>query len=396
MSASVDSTGLNIETYSTIFNTLVDLYASAFGNTDIQRERIRNNLESVAGNILRILAEQIYENQEALLDVYNAQGFYASGAALDKVVALLGVTRLGELQSECTVTATGVAATVLANGIRASSSEDGTTWEVIDGPYTIGGGGTVTVTLQCTTDGEANVDSGTVWTILSPTAGLTSFTAATQTITGNDAETDAELRERAQQEAFRRGTNTFEAIEAAVAEVEGVTYVRCYQNDALTEDDDGIPGKAIWVITEGGDADEVREAIANSKPGGIQAHGTELGNVDLGSGRVVPIGFDYVTTQEIDVTVVLTTYSSEELAPADVTTQVGQVITDYLDALEIGQDVLPYRLSGAIYASGIQGIDSFTLTLARSGDSLGSAILRMAPDERAIAGTINVTEAAEP
>lgn len=389
MSVSITSTGLSIDTYQEIFSALLDSYANVFDITDIQKERLRNNLESPAANLLRIMAEQIYRTQETLLEVYNAQGFGASGAALDKVVDLLGVTRIGEVVSECEVTATGLNGTVIPDGVRASSSEDSTIWTVVDGPYTIVGT-TATVTLQCSEAGAVEVDGATEWTILDVLAGLTSFTAATQTITGNDAETDAELRTRARQEAYRRGSTTFEAVEAAVAEVEGVTYVKCYQNDTDATDAYSVPPHSIWVITEGGAAAAVREAISTSKPAGITAYGSESAAVDLGSGRNVTIGFDYVSDVNVDITVDLVSSTSEEFQPADLTTQVGAALQDYMDSLEIGQDVLPYRLIGAIYAAGITGVDSVSLTLRREAEAFAANVVRMDPFERAVANVITV------
>lgn len=373
MSATITSTGLQTETFDEIKDSLVDMYAQVFGITDIQRERIRDDLESVAGQLIRIWAEQEYRHQEALQSVYTTLGWSATGSNLDRAVALLGVSRNGAIVSQVSGTATGTSGVVIANGTRIQFDDDSTIWEVVDGPYTIGGGGTVTVLLDCQTAGAVEAAPSSNWTILDTIVNFDSYASVTQTVTGSAAETDAELLARAQQEAYRRAQGPLEAIEAQVAGVTGVTYVKAWENTSLTTDGDGIPGKAINVIVEGGVAADIAEAIYNSRPAGIQMYGTdESEDIDLGLGRIVNISFDRVSDVDIYVDVDLQTSTSEETPPAGLTTTVDALVAAYIESLDIGQDVLSYKIVGHIHAQNYPGIDAITVTVDRTASPASS------------------------
>lgn len=367
MSATITSSGLQTETFEEIKDSLVDMYAQVFGITDIQRERIRDDLESTAGQLVRIWAEQEYRHQEALQQVYNSLGWSSSGANLDRAVALLGVSRNGAIASQVSGTAAGTAGVEIPEGTRIQFDDDSTIWEVTDGPYTIGGGGTVTILLNCQTYGAIEAAPSSNWTIIDTVVNFDSFASVTQTVTGAAAETDAELRARAQQEAFRRAMGPLEAIEAQVAGVTGVTYVKAWENTTLSTDADGIPGKAINVVVEGGVASDIAAAIYRSRPAGIQMYGTdESEEIDLGLGRIVTIGFDRVSDVDIYVDVDLQTSTSEENPPVGIATTVDNLVAAYIETLDIGQDVLSYKIIGHIHAQNYPGIDAITVTVDRT------------------------------
>lgn len=377
MSAVLDSTGLAVQTFDEILEEIIVAQGVALSLTAAQVERMRVGVRSTLGQIVRVWAEQEAIDQEALLSVYNSLSFFAEGAALDRVLRLLGMTRIPEEHSRVTGPAAGTNTTEIPNGTRLQYNPRGSIWLVVDGPYTISGG-SVEITLEAEEAGEifAALDPGSGfddWTILDTIVGFSdvgSFESAEQPITGHEVETDAAFRTRAGIEAFRRGQGPLKAIEAAVSSVDGVTFVRVYENRTLVTDADSIPGKAINVVVEGGADDEVAEAIFASRSAGAEifalADATEEEETvvdDWGFSHTVR--FNRVADVDMWIRVTLTTSTAEEAAPAGVTSTVADLILEFCEAtFGIGNDVLPYKIAASVYVAGIPGIDAVTVELS--------------------------------
>lgn len=382
MSATLDETGLTIETFEEILDAVVASFTTALSLTPAQAYRVRSSVQSVLGNLARIHAENEQASQEVLLAVYNALSWDAEGAQLERVVALLGVTRRPAYSSRVVGTASGTATTSIPNGTRIQYAPEGTVWEVVDGPYTIGGGGTVEIAIESALE-DANVvavDPETGfddWLILDTVVGFSdvgSFESTAQPIIGAPIETDAALRARAGVEAYSRGLGPLAAIEAAVSQVEGVTYVRAYENtgDPASTDADGIPGRAINVVVEGGDDAEVAAAIASKRPAGILVYGSDVSEVVTIGGHQIGIAFDRVEAVPMWIRATVTTSTSEETASAIVTDDVeARLLEQAPDLFGIGDDVLPFRLAAAL--SDIPGIDAVVIELSLDGSSWSAA-----------------------
>lgn len=393
MSATFDSTGLTVQSYQEIFDELAAEFKASFG------AGTRTELSSSFGQLIRIMALLEAQDQELLLLVH--QSFdprLATGATLDRQASLLGVTRIPEFEAEVTGDLVGTAATVVPDGTRMQYDPTGSTWVVIDGPYTIGGGGTVAARLRAEETGATPValdpDSGfDEWTVLDVVAGLDGFESQAQPLAGDDVETDEALRARMEVERYARGQGPLAAIRAAVSAVEGVEYVQAWQNTTLVTDADGIPGKAVNVIVEGGDDDEVAAAIWSAMPAGIQAYGTDVDTtVTDASGLEQPVAFDRVTDVDLHVRVTLTTSTSEETAPADLEDAVEDAILEYTaENWSIGTDVLVYRLVGAVVAADIPGIDHVVIETSLDGSSWSTAKRTIDLRSRAVLTAARVT-----
>lgn len=391
MTATFDSAGLTIQTYQEVFDEVAAEFRTSFGSG------IRTELSSSFGQLIRILALLESQDQEMLLLLW--QSFdprLASGAGLDRMAALFGMERLDEAQAEVVGTAAGTPATVISDGTRWQYDPTGATFEVIDGPYTIPGGGTIEVRLRAEEYGASPVavdpDSGfDEWTLLDVVAGLDTFESTAQPIEGNDVETDAALRARMEIERYRRGQGPLEAIRAAVSDVEGVTYVQAWQNVTLVTDANGIPGKAVNVVVDGGDDADIAAAIWSAMPAGIEAYGTDVSTTteDV-SGFLQPVAFDRVDDVDLHVRATVTTSTSEETPPDDVEAAVKEALLEYTDAnWSIGTDVLPYRLAGAL--QGISGIDAVVIETSLDGASWSTAKRSMTIRQRAVLTAARIT-----
>lgn len=378
MSVVVDEAGVTIQTVDEILEEIIVALGTELGLSAVQVQRIRASVKSTIGQLARVEAEREAALQEGLLAVYSTISFFSNGAALDRVVRLLGVVRSAALSSRVTGPATGTPGTIIPNNSRIQYDPEGTVWIVVDGPYTISGGGTVTIAVE-SEDTEAvtvalDPDSGfDEWTILDTVVGWTAFESAAQPVTGAPSESDASLRTRATTEAFRRGQGPLRAIEAAVTEVTGVTYVRAYENRTWTTDANGLPGKSINVVAVGGDDDEVGAAIFTSRSAGAEVFalvdGTEVATTQVDNfGFSHSMPFNRVADVDLWIRATLTTSTAEDAAPADVDNTVEELLLEQaVEMFGIGDDVRPYMLTGAIFASGLPGIDAVVVELSDDG-----------------------------
>lgn len=384
MTVTLDAAGLTVQSYSDILEEIVVQIGIALSLTPPQVQRVRASVQSTLGQIARIEAEREAALQETMAAVYDTLSLYASGASLDRVAALMGVTRLAASASYVTGTATGLAGVVIPNGTRLQYNPEETVWTVVDGPYTVGGGGTVTIAVEGDSSGDWTValdpDTGfDDWTLLDTIPNFTSFESSAQPVTGAPIETDAGVRSRYSIEAYRRAQGPIKAIEAAIQDVTGVTFVRVWENRTATTDADGIPGHAINAVVEGGDVDEIGAAIFAARPAGAEVFALVDGSEetptvtdDYGFGHVM--GFNRITPIDIWINCVLTTSTSEETPPADLETTVQTaILAGVEDLFGIGDDVLPWKIAGLVYALGLDGIDNVTVTLSTNGISYSSA-----------------------
>ena len=392
MSAVLDSSGLTIQSFDAVLEEIIAAIGSALGLTAAQTQRMREGVQSTLGQLARIEAERDVVAQESLLAVYDTLSILAEGAALDRVVQILGMTRIPAALSRVTGTAAGTAGTEIPAGARLRYNPTSTTW-VVFSAATISGGGSVALTIERETAGadEVALDPDTGfddWTILDTVVGWSdvgAFESSAQPIVGREVETDAALRSRASVEAFRRATGPIKAIESAILEVDGVTYARVYENRTLESDANGIPAKAINAIVSGGDAAEIAAAIFSARSAGSETYGTsETEDVTDSYGFVHSISFDRVTEVPVWIRCTLTTSTAEDTAPVGITDTVETLLlAQALASFGVGADVRPYVLSGAVFAAALPGIDAVLVELSTDGSSWGTAKIEIGIRERA-------------
>lgn len=371
MTLALTATGLTIQNFTEALEEIVANLGTALSLTPVQVQRLRTNARSTLGNLSRIEAERDVAFQEALLAAYDALSWSAEGVQLENVVALLGVERTPALASQVTAGLSGVPGSLVPAGTRVRYNPEETTW-ITSEAVVLAGVTPVAVTLVSETVGEAQIvaldpDTGfDDWTLLDVVAGLTGIESTAQPVVGAPTETDTALRARARIEAYRRAQGPLTAIEAAIAGITGVTYVRAWDNTGPfgAVDSDGIPGRAINAVVEGGSTNEIFAALLAQRPAGIEIYGTgETANLSLGLGRYIAAGFDRVADITIWINCTITTSTSEEEAPADVTTVAAARLLEQGPILfGIGDDVLPYRLASSL--SDIAGIDSANVTIS--------------------------------
>lgn len=277
---------------------------------------------------------------------------FATGASLDELVLLIGVTRKAATKATGSVAFTGTPATLISAGTVVMTAT-GIEFET-DADTTIDGG-TATANITAVVPAEAgNVAANTVTQLKVPIAGVDTVTNPAATTGGSDIETDTALRERALVALIALGRGTVGAIAAAVESVPGVLSV--FVDENLTTHD-------ITVTVEGPtipDAD-VTDAVEDTRPAGIPATIQNPTLIDI-----------YVET---DVEV--------EDEPSDAASQIETAIIDYVNDLGVGVGVIFSKLFDIIFNVGTWVNDVTDLKLDIVSPPTGTSNISIGATEKA-------------
>ena len=165
----------------------------------------------------------------------------------------------------------------------------------------------------------------------------------------NAAETDEQCRERMLYSMAARGVGSLDALNAAVRSARGVRDARIWVNDTDSTDSNGIPGHSIAVVTRGGVANAVAQAIYDKKPAGIGTYGSTTGiAVDAEDGKhTVP--FSRYRDKLIFIYLYIRVMEGGD--PDIIQEKVVSAVNKYLDDLGLAAPLNVTQLYGAVYAS---------------------------------------------
>ena len=186
----LDETGLHIPTYADRMEALVSAYHSIFG-PDINLTESSSDYQ-----LLSVFARSLDDLSASLLSVFASRNpFYASGAALDLLLPIHGITRSGATFSTVMLTLTGTPNATLAVAPQALDTQ-GHIWACQATGITLDSNGSATVQAVCTAPGAITAEAGTITSIVMPVAGLSSVANAAAAVPGLEEETDASARHR--------------------------------------------------------------------------------------------------------------------------------------------------------------------------------------------------------
>lgn len=319
---------------------------------------------------------------------------------------------------------------------------------------------TVDGTVRAIEFGDIVSPAGSITQIVSIVSGLTSTTNQEPVIVGRDEETDEELRERIQNTGNADCTGTIPSIEAALLNnVSGVSAATASENTFFTytvnvssvsgtflageeitggtsgatgtiievidadtfrvnpldldfqegetitgvtsgatgDIDEYFPPHSYEVVVVGGSDEDVAQEIWRTKPAGIALYGNSSEVIVDSNGNNRTIYFTRATAVNIAVRVTYTRYDEESFPPTG-NDLIRTATINYINDLDIGEDVIPGRLFGPIYNSttGIEGLTVEIQTLANQGDAPNpgnwqTTSIAIDPNEFANTATSDVT-----
>ncbi|HBT5763147.1 TPA: baseplate J/gp47 family protein [Klebsiella pneumoniae] len=384
LSATVTAEGISAPDYQTVLDTITGYFQQIYGS-DAYLEP-----DSKDGQMVALVALAIHDANNTAISVYRSfSPATALGDALTSNVKINGITRRAATNSTVDLLLTGTVGTTITNGsVRDTNS---VVWN-LPATVVIGSDGTVVATATCVNSGAVAAVAGSVNGINTPTRGWASVTNPLAATVGVAAETDAELRIRQSQSVALASLTPFDAVDGAIANVEGVTRHKLFENDTETTDANGLPAHSISAIVEGGDATSIANTIRSVKGQGVSTYGTTAVIVTDKYGNPYTIRFSRPIDVPVYVSITLkalTGYSSE------VGDEIKAAVASYINSLAIGDSVLLSRVYspanlGVVSGGNARYYDIMELLIGRSADDVAAANLVVAYDESASCSVDNI------
>lgn len=384
LSATVTAEGISAPDYQTVLDTITGYFQQIYGS-DAYLEP-----DSKDGQMVALVALAIHDANNTAISVYRSfSPATALGDALTSNVKINGITRRAATNSTVDLLLTGTVGTAITNGsVRDTNS---VVWN-LPATVVIGSDGTVVATATCANSGAVAAVAGSVNGINTPTRGWASVTNPLAATVGVAAETDAELRVRQSQSVALASLTPYDAVDGAIANVEGVTRHKLFENDQEVTDSNGLPPHSISAIVEGGDATEIANTIRSVKGQGVSTYGTTAVIVTDKYGNPYTIRFSRPIDVPVYVSITLkalTGYSSE------VGDEIKAAVASYINSLAIGDSVLLSRVYspanlGVVSGGNARYYDIMELLIGRSADDVAAANLVVAYDESASCSVDNI------
>ena len=384
LSATVTAEGISAPDYQTVLDTITGYFQQIYGSDAYL------DPDSKDGQMVALVALAIHDANNKAISVYlSFSPATAQGDALTSNVKINGITRRAATNSTVDLLLTGTVGTTITNGsVRDTNS---VIWN-LPATVVIGTDGTVVATATCASSGAVAAVAGSVNGINTPTRGWASVTNPLAATVGIAAETDAELRVRQSQSVALASLTPFDAVDGAIANVEGVTRHKLFENDTETTDANGLPAHSISAIVEGGDATEIANTIRSTKGQGVSTYGTTAVIVTDKYGNPYTIRFSRPVDVPIYVSITiqaLTGYSSE------VGDEMKAAVAAYINSLAIGDSVLLSRVYspanlGVVSGGNARYYDIMELLIGRTAEGVAAANVVLAYDESASCSVDNI------
>lgn len=356
LSPVISPTGIAAPTYAEILAELQADFQAIYGSD------IYIDPDSQDGQLIAIYAAVQHDANNAVIAAYNAYSpLTAQGAGLSSVVKINGLARLIATNSQAAVTITGVAGTIITNGIVGDNIGLNTRW-TLPTSVTIPPGGSITATATCTVKGSTAAAAGTLTQIVTPTRGWQSVTNASEATPGQPVEEDATLRQRQSVSTALPSLSVFDGTLAAVANIPGVGRYRGYENATDVTDGNGIPPHSISIVVSGGDVGAIGQAIADKKTPGTGTYGTTTVTAHDLIGNPIDINFYELTTIRIYLAISLKALSGYLSTTADT---IKAALAEFVSTQIIGDKLYYGRLWGPANLSGSAAIAASGLTQAQ-------------------------------
>jgi hypothetical protein len=202
--------------------------------------------------------------------------------------------------------------------------------------------------------------AGTLKNISGSVPGVSRAENADDAILGADAETDPEVRARADATVNIAGGGFREAILSKLSNVSGVTAQTIFENTSNIVDTDGRPPGSVECFVSGGTDNDVANAVFNSVSDGVRTYGNTTVPITDTAGQSINISFSRLTQIRIYVDTSFTTntdINQGPVYPGGGDAQVAAALAAI--SFDPGQDVWKTTLSNAILT--IPGITEITV-----------------------------------
>lgn len=297
----LDANGLQVETYDELVAYFTAKYREIYG-ADISLES-----NTPDGQMMRIYVQAITDRNDLMVQVFNMQDpDNAMGRILDQRCAINGIQRKGGSFTVTNVTLVtsqsinfyGLDQT--AQDVFTVADSAGNEWQLMTTVLGVAPG-THILAFRARVPGAQLTVPNTITVPVTIILGVTSINnPTTYTSLGVNEESDPVLKTRRQRSVALPAQGYLPALEAALANINGVTFARVYENDTDSTDGDGVPAHSIWVIVAGSaPAADIANAIYVKRNAGAGMFGDTDYGVTQVDGTIFVISWDDVVTQAL-------------------------------------------------------------------------------------------------
>ena len=193
-------------------------------------------------------------------------------------------------------------------------------------------------------------------------------------LTRREGETDAELRNRIRTSLASRSACRPECVEAAVKNAAYVRDAVIYVNEDDAADARGIPGHSFCVVTRGGDADAVAQAIFDTKAPGIKAYGNTSGTATDSTGTQYTVNFRRYSDKMAFIYLFIRALPGADQAAISAAVKSG--IQAFINGMRIGESLNVPQLYGVAYAADPALANTFVITDIQVTPQGASSVVR--------------------
>lgn len=294
----IDSNGLQVSSNTELVSQLTTSFQSIYGN-DINVDQ-----NSPDGQMINIFAQGGTDIRELLVQLYNSfDPDNCSGRLLDERCALNNVFRkagtfttvLITLVTDRSVTLQGVDANYNDPSATGYTIQDNAGNQFVLVNTQTFAAGTHTALFRAKEIGAVETSIGTITTPVTIVLGVVSVNNPVSATTGENEETDAELKIRRRQSVSISSSGYLNGILASVLQLDGVTDAAAYENYTNETDANGTPAHCLWLVVEGGSAADIAEVLYKKKPAGTNMRGDITYNITTVSRQTFTAAWDEPT-----------------------------------------------------------------------------------------------------
>ena len=307
---------------------------------------------------------------------YSGSPKFAEGVNLSNIGKLIGISRKQASKATGIERFTGTAGTVIPVNYQVQTNSN--IIFLTTQTASIGSGGYADISIIAQNAGLSGVvAANTIIKIVNPMIGLDSVTNQTDTVGGQDEETDTAFRTRYIESTASGDGSTVEAIRSNLLTVTGVTDAKVEEN-VTDMTVNNIPPHSIYALVHGGNDADIAAAIFSKCAGGIESYGTTSTNITDSQGITHTISFSRPVQINVYIKIDVTTSASY---PSDGNAQIIAAIKSYIDNISVGQDVLIYKLIMTISALNLTGLDDMAITLSTDGTTYSASNIAIDDDK---------------
>lgn len=211
---------------------------------------------------------------------------------------------------------------------------------------------------------------------------------STDATPGTEVESDPAFRLRREELLRQTGKATVEAIRASLRALDNVTQALVLENTTLVTDVDGLPGKSFECVVQGGTDQAIADDIWDTKPAGIEAHGSTSKTVTDSQGINHTIKFSRPT--DVPIYIELTVAVDFAVYPTDGDTQVKTALVTEGSEQQVGDDVIALQFKCApLSVAGVEDVTTFKIDII--SPPVNTANISIATRELASFDTARIT-----